>query len=108
MDTHAISRPPAGRRSRAFALRGRGPLVALVVGAALLIAPTLALLGVSAAGGFANPAVQTQWIAGEAITPNFWGPLALAHDGQNEPYVEGKLADGTSGQRLVQYFDKAR
>ncbi len=62
----------------------------------------------SAATGFANPAFQTQWTAGEAITPNFWGPLQLARDGQNEPYVEGKLADGTSGMRLVQYFDKGR
>ncbi|MCA1667302.1 MAG: hypothetical protein LC793_07870 [Thermomicrobia bacterium] len=62
----------------------------------------------SAATAFANPAFAAQWQAGEAITPNFWGPLALAQDGRNEPYVEGKLADGTSGQRLVQYFDKAR
>ncbi|GEM_PF-3155459 len=62
----------------------------------------------SAATGFASPAFQTQWTAGEALTPNFWGPLSLAREGQNEPYVEGKLADGTSGMRLVQYFDKAR
>ncbi|MGI8688319.1 MAG: fibronectin type III domain-containing protein [Thermomicrobiales bacterium] len=62
----------------------------------------------SAATAFANPAFAAQWQAGEAITPNFWGPLSLAHDGQNEPYAEGKLADGTSGMRLVQYFDKAR
>ena len=62
----------------------------------------------SAAAGFASPAFQVQWQAGEAITPNFWGPLALAHDGMPERYIEGKLADGTSGMRLVQYFDKAR
>ncbi len=62
----------------------------------------------SAATGFADPAFAAQWLVGEAITPNFWGPLALAHDKQTESYVEGKLADGTSGMRVVQYFDKAR
>ncbi|MHB8648457.1 MAG: fibronectin type III domain-containing protein [Thermomicrobiales bacterium] len=65
-----------------------------------------------AAAGFASPAFQSQWQAGEAITPNFWGPLSLAHDGQQEPYVEGTFINATggsqSGQRLVQYFDKAR
>jgi Purple acid Phosphatase, N-terminal domain len=62
----------------------------------------------SAATAFADPAFAAQWQAGNTIVPNFWGPLSLAYDGQKEPYVEGKLADGTSGQRLVQYFDKAR
>ncbi len=57
----------------------------------------------SAATSFASPLFQAQWQAGEAITPNFWGPLSLAHDGQQEPYVEAP-----GGQRLVQYFDKAR
>src|SRR5690348_2139881 len=57
----------------------------------------------SAATSFANPAFQAQWQAGEAITPNFWGPLSLAREGQQEPYVEAP-----GGQRLVQYFDKAR
>jgi len=57
----------------------------------------------SAATGFASPAFQAQWQAGEAITPNFWGPLSLARDGQPEQYVEAP-----GGSRLVQYFDKAR
>ena len=56
-----------------------------------------------AAAGFADPAFQAQWQQGEAITPNFWGPLALAKDGQQEPYKEA-----SGGQRLVQYFDKGR
>ncbi len=74
MDTHAVFHPPARRRAPSFArLRRRGPLVALIVGAALLITPMLALLNVSAAGSFASPAFQAQWQAGEAITPNFWG-----------------------------------
>jgi len=104
MDTHAVSRPPTGRCSSPFArFRRRGPLVALVVSGVLLLTPALALLNVGAAGGFANPAFQTQWQQGEAITPNFWGPLALAHDGRQEPYVEAP-----GGSRLVQYFDKAR
>ncbi|MCA1723943.1 MAG: hypothetical protein LC748_06800, partial [Thermomicrobia bacterium] len=41
-----------------------------------------------AAASFANPAFQTQWQQGEAIAPNFWGPLASAGPGQQEPYVE--------------------
>jgi hypothetical protein len=56
-----------------------------------------------AASGFANPAFQSQWQAGEALTPNFWGPLETAKDGQQEPYK-----DVSGGQRLVQYFDKGR
>ncbi|MGI8855801.1 MAG: hypothetical protein ACR2JW_08620 [Thermomicrobiales bacterium] len=57
----------------------------------------------NAAASYADPAFQTQWQQGEAITPNFWGPLAGAGPGQQEPYVEA-----TGGQRLVQYFDKGR
>jgi hypothetical protein len=81
----------------------RWSLIALFVCGALLVTPALLLFQVSAASAFANPAFQAQWTAGEAITPNFWGPLPLAHDGQQEPYVEAP-----GGQRLVQYFDKAR
>ncbi|GEM_PF-1795946 len=57
----------------------------------------------NAAASFADPAFQAQWQQGEAIIPNFWGPLASAGPGQQEPYVEA-----TAGQRLVQYFDKGR
>jgi hypothetical protein len=57
----------------------------------------------SAANAYADPAFQAQWQAGEAIIPNFWGPLANAKDGQQEPYKEA-----TGGNRLVQYFDKGR
>jgi hypothetical protein len=56
-----------------------------------------------AASAFASAAFQQQWQQGEAITANFWGPLATAHDGQPEPYK-----DAPGGQRLVQYFDKGR
>ncbi len=78
--------------------RGLGSLaLVLVVG---LIVPSAAIYGASA---FATPVFQTQWQAGEAVAPNFWGPLSTAHDGQQEPYKEA-----AGGQRLVQYFDKAR
>lgn len=56
-----------------------------------------------AASGFANVAFAQQWQRGEALAPNFWGPLGAARDGQSEAYGE---ADG--GMRLVQYFDKGR
>ncbi len=52
---------------------------------------------------FADPAFGTQWTAGEALTPNFWGPLANAHVGVIEPWKEAP-----NGQRIVQYFDKGR
>lgn len=56
-----------------------------------------------AANLFAAPAFQQQWVLGEALTANFWGPLATAGDGRNEYYK-----DAPAGQRLVQYFDKGR
>ena len=101
MDIRPISRPIGGQHPSSFTrLCGRGAFVVAVV---LLLAPALLLFQVSAASGFANPAFQAQWTAGESITPNFWGPLPLAHDGQQKPYVEAP-----SGSRLVQYFDKTR
>lgn len=60
-------------------------------------------MSLQAASSFADPAFETQWKAGEAAVPNFWGPLNLAHDGQQERYTEA-----SGGTRLVQYFDKAR
>jgi len=57
----------------------------------------------SAASSFADPAFQRTWQAGEAATPNFWGPLTTAKDGRQEPYKEAP-----GGSRLVQYFDKGR
>jgi hypothetical protein len=56
-----------------------------------------------AATGFALPAFAQQWQAGEAITPNFWGPLATAKEGQQVPYQQAP-----GGERTVQYFDKGR
>jgi hypothetical protein len=68
-----------------------------------LIAVVCTAAPLDAAASFADPAFQTQWQQGEAIAPNFWGPLAGAGPGQQEPYVEAP-----GGQRLVQYFDKGR
>lgn len=59
--------------------------------------------GVRAASSFAAPQFETQWQQGEAITPNFWGPLDTATAGRMEEY-----ADAPGGMRLVQYFDKGR
>jgi len=56
---------------------------------------------------FASAAFQQQWNTVEAVIPNFWGPLATARNGQTEQYAEGTV-NGQSGNRLVQYFDKAR
>ena len=53
-----------------------------------------------AASSFADPKFEAQWKAGEAITPNFWGPLANAKEKTTEPY------GGT--MRTIQYFDKGR
>ena len=78
-------------------------LVAIATMLLLLLTPVLAFINVGAAGTYAAPAFQTQWNAGEAVAPNFWGPLELAKNGQQEPYVEAP-----GGTRLVQYFDKAR
>lgn len=56
-----------------------------------------------AAAQFATPAFAGQWAAGEAVTVNFWGPLATASDPKTEYYK-----DAQAGNRLVQYFDKGR
>jgi uncharacterized protein YkwD len=68
---------------------------------ALILLP--AAVPANAASAFATPAFQAQWQRGEAVTPNFWGPLATAKEGQQEAYQQAP-----GGQRLVQYFDKGR
>src|SRR4051812_8225304 len=69
----------------------------------LLLISVAGLASLQAASGYADPQFKTQWDQGEAITPNFWGPLASAKDGQQEDYKEAQ-----SGKRTVQYFDKGR
>ncbi|MCA1669216.1 MAG: hypothetical protein LC793_17855 [Thermomicrobia bacterium] len=70
----------------------------------LMLLLSLALgVPLAAANDFADPAFALQWQAGEAIAPNFWGPLATAQEGRQEPY-----RDAAGGRRLVQYFDKGR
>jgi hypothetical protein len=59
--------------------------------------------GAQAASSFADPLFARQWQQDEAMTPNFWGPLGTAREGQMEEYM-----DAPGGQRLVQYFDKGR
>ena len=69
----------------------------------VLLVSLVGMASIRAASSYADPQFKTQWEQGEAITPNFWGPLANAKDGQQEPYKEA-----SGGQRLVQYFDKGR
>ena len=54
--------------------------------------------------GFDNPSFQTQWNTGEALIPNFWGPLANARASMPETWNDAT----PNGQRTVQYFDKGR
>ena len=76
---------------------------------------------VLAASSFATPAFQQRWSQDEGLIRNFWGPLALATNGQPEAYVYDNscstiLNESTAYcipapntlQRTVQYFDKGR
>lgn len=67
---------------------------------AVLAAVLLATDGARAATEFAHPDFRAPYVAGESITPNFWGPLRLASDGYRQDY--------NGRDRTVQYFDKAR
>jgi hypothetical protein len=75
----------------------------LGLGLALVLCALASIMPLSAATAFADLAFQAQWQQGEALIPNFWGPLATATGGQQEPYKEA-----AGGRRLVQYFDKGR
>ncbi len=70
-----------------------------VIGAVLLVSVMVLPAG---AADFGDPAFGTQWQAGEAITPNFWGPSVATKS------AEQYLYSGTNRTRLVQYFDKGR
>jgi hypothetical protein len=74
-----------------------------LTGIVLLLLSVVGMTTLQASSAYADPQFEAQWKQGEAITPNFWGPLANAKDGQQEPYKEA-----TGGNRLVQYFDKGR
>jgi hypothetical protein len=74
---------------------------------------------VLAADAFAAPAFDQRWRQDEQVTPNFWGPLALATVGLIAAYGEGTAGPIcppgqvcpqylVRGKRLVQYFDKGR
>src|SRR5690348_6074187 len=69
----------------------------------VLLISLVGMVSTRAASSYADPQFKTQWDQGEAITPNFWGPLANAKEGQQEEYKEA-----SGGKRLVQYFDKGR
>ncbi len=69
-----------------------------ILAAVLVMVMTASEVG--AATAFAAPGFRTAYNAGEAITPNFWGPLDTATDAYEQNYNNGK--------RTVQYFDKGR
>jgi len=73
-------------------------LVTLLMALALFVAPS-----VQAATAFADPQFDALWHTGEAITPNFWGPLVNASGSRTQEYK-----DAAGGKRIVQYFDKGR
>lgn len=50
---------------------------------------------------FASPLFRIEWLQGEGIVQNFWGPSGT--EAFTEAYVEAP-----GGQRTVQYFDKGR
>jgi hypothetical protein len=74
-----------------------------LTGIVLLLLSVVGMTTLQASSAYADPQFKTQWDQGEAITPNFWGPLANAKDVPPEPYKEA-----TGGTRTVQYFDKGR
>jgi len=90
------------------------PLCLLMIGLVALAG----VGGVQAAQDFASPLFAQRWQQDEHVAPNFWGPLATAHPGQDEPYGGGDVCrpprlctaalPDSGGQRLVQYFDKGR
>jgi hypothetical protein len=91
----------------------------VIISMALGLLSLLVALPAEAASYYGTPQFEQTWQQGEAIAPNFWGPLSTAHDPQLEPYAEGASTQpcppGQScaqvvrtGQRLVQYFDKGR
>jgi len=75
----------------------------LLVIASLFVGLLVPFTSVHGASGYADLAFLKQWQQGEALSPNFWGPLANAKEGLQEDYKEA-----TGGKRLVQYFDKGR
>jgi hypothetical protein len=81
----------------------RASMGLLGVGLLVLALVVFQVNAVRGAASYADPLFQQQWQQGEALTPNFWGPLSTAKDGQQEPYQQA-----AGGQRLVQYFDKGR
>ena len=70
----------------------------ILIGATVLV--LLPTATVQAATSFAVPAFETAYRAGEAITPNFWGPLATATEGATQRF--------NGRDRTVQYFEKGR
>lgn len=93
----------------------RTSLSLLIIGVVVLINAG----SIQAAQDFAAPLFAQRWQQDERVVPNFWGPLAVAHPGQDEPYggdvcrpprqCPAVFPDNPGvGHRLVQYFGKGR
>jgi hypothetical protein len=103
------ARVPAGRGAGALSRRQLGRLAGLAGATALVAAVAPAgLVRAQALPAFASPAFERTWkrndllvLQGTADRSWTWGPNS-AFAGQEE------YAQGRDGQRLVQYFDKAR
>jgi len=69
----------------------------------LLVLLAALACGVSPVGAteFTSPLFRLQWLQGEGLAANFWGPTAT--EALTEAY-----ADAPGGTRVVQYFDKGR
>jgi hypothetical protein len=94
------------RAQKRTKVEGESPMARfrhILISVPAVVLALLVPLSLAGAAQYADPAFQQQWSQGEAITPNFWGPLTTARDGQQEQYKEAQ-----GGQRLVQYFDKGR
>src|SRR4051794_2903603 len=76
----------ATRTRRVASMFLRAWTIPIILIALLVVAPST----LQAASSYADPLFKAQWEAGEAITPNFWGPLANAKDGQQEDYKEAQ------------------
>jgi Tol biopolymer transport system component len=91
-------------------LRNLARWLALVVA----LVPALVNIAPVAADAPATDAFWRTWVRHDRVVTEgggprtwMWGPAAVSGP-RIEPYVEGTLADGTPGYRLVQYFDKSR
>ena len=86
---------------RSIALRCLMMGSAILVLLSTLIAAPVFTHGSAAPIPLGSPAFAAQWNSIEATVPNFWGPAY-------QTIFPERYQEATGGQRLVQYFEKAR